>query len=1360
MHRERVDGKVLRATVHVTLKDKNGNEKANVSITPKSGSTWSVNLPAGVEVAEGDKVTAYQELNGNKSPEVTADAKSSLASGNKDKLKMPTGEIWIEQTSSNIISDDEQAEAVKMLKDANTEIEGDIKSVKFSIDGTEHAYYEVTYTDNSTSGKIEATDLKIKQVTETSMGADLDSITVVDNVIKGKLTGEGPFTDIKVQLILKVSGFDKSKFCDKKCTLDKNSSKPVDAVVDTTTGKFTYTLTGTEKIELDQVVGVTVKEKNKFISCSTTETVALKTPSKTEVRDPRTLTDEDKKAIDKAIRDANTVKGISKLPDWTANNIPAYIEFDKYGNARIISPTNVNGDWENYTEFIPNKKADGSLDVKDETEVITIKAEDLILNKAPDAPSVVEDENNTKITITPNLKLDSDIKEITISYTDKDGNLKTATAKKDSNDKWSTTDTNISINEDTAVIAISRSVLKGASDVSATVKDNGGLTKEETEQTAIGTTKVSADVKFDANEGTGTMDMKFVKINNEYALPQNGFTAPTNKEFKAWEVNGKEYAEGTLLSISGNTTVKAVWKDIEVKISYNGNGGSGTMTGTTVKKGSKYTLLANAFTAPDDTQEFDTWEVDGKKVAAGTEITVSKDTVIKALWKKIQVKVTYDANGGSGNMTGAQVDKGSKYTILPNSFTAPDDTQEFKAWEVDGQEVAPNTEITVNKDTTVKAIWKKIQVKVSYDANDGKGTMEAKTLDKGSKYTLLANGFTAPENKEFDGWMVGNEKKAVGDTITVDRDTVVKAIWKDIMVDVTFDKGEGSGEMAKVSVKKGGQYKLPDSKFTAPKNQKFIGWKVGDGTEVKAVGTEITVADNTKLTAVYQDIEHKVNFNGTEGSGKMDEKVVKQGDEYTLPENGFTAPKNKKFVGWKVGNEDKKPGDKITVNADTEVKAVWEDIMHKVTFNGNGGTGSMGEKSVKQGSKYTLPANGFTAPDKKQFKGWKIGDTEYAVGDEITVSGDTTVTAVWENAPKPNPEPNPGDTPGTNPEPNPGYYPDPTPNPTPNPNKPDNNKDNKKDEPKKPDTPTPPQPGPGKEELPVNPKPDGTQEITPDPEKTDEVEVTVTPDGKDPEKVKVEKDKDGNWITDRPDILKVDPKTGKITVAKGVKDVRAIATLKLERGFHERYLYGYVDDTVRPEGFITRCEAAALIARLANLDMTNADKPNFPDTPSAWYNTAINAVVAKNLMFADANGNFRPQEPITRGEFARALYYIDRHNDEIAPFEDIKGHIYEAAINQAYGNGLINGYLDGTFKPDAPIQRAEATKILNKYANRGVDSDGLSLVRQDLIHFTDIDESHWAYYEIMEAANTHEYERVVSTLYETWLKIVYDTKMK
>ncbi|UHR02440.1 S-layer homology domain-containing protein [Peptoniphilus sp. GNH] len=211
--------------------------------------------------------------------------------------------------------------------------------------------------------------------------------------------------------------------------------------------------------------------------------------------------------------------------------------------------------------------------------------------------------------------------------------------------------------------------------------------------------------------------------------------------------------------------------------------------------------------------------------------------------------------------------------------------------------------------------------------------------------------------------------------------------------------------------------------------------------------------------------------------------------------------------------------------------------------------------------------------------------------------------------------------------------------------------------------------------------------------------------------------------------------------------------VEMERGIHYKYLYGYKDHTVRPEGLITRAEAAALIARLANLDMSNKAKPNFKDTKSAWYNKAINAVVAKNLMFADKNGNFRPSEPITRGEFARALFFIDKKNDKVAPFADVKGHIYEEAINQAYGNDRIKGYADGSFKPDATITRAEAATILNHYANRSVTSEGLAKVHKDVVKFKDINENHWAYYEIMEAANTYEYERVKGTIPGTWLEI-------
>ena len=210
----------------------------------------------------------------------------------------------------------------------------------------------------------------------------------------------------------------------------------------------------------------------------------------------------------------------------------------------------------------------------------------------------------------------------------------------------------------------------------------------------------------------------------------------------------------------------------------------------------------------------------------------------------------------------------------------------------------------------------------------------------------------------------------------------------------------------------------------------------------------------------------------------------------------------------------------------------------------------------------------------------------------------------------------------------------------------------------------------------------------------------------------------------------------------------------MEIGRHYKYLYGYVDKTVRPEGMITRSEAAALIARLAELDMTDKTKPNFKDTPSAWYNSAINIMVKKDLMFGDKNGNFRPNEPITRGEFARALYYIDKKNDKVAPFADVKGHEFEAAINQAYGNDRIAGYPDGSFKPNAYIQRAEAARILNQYANRNVNIPGMEGVKKDLIRFTDINENHWAYCEVMEAANSHEYQRAQGSQVETWLRIL------
>ena len=165
----------------------------------------------------------------------------------------------------------------------------------------------------------------------------------------------------------------------------------------------------------------------------------------------------------------------------------------------------------------------------------------------------------------------------------------------------------------------------------------------------------------------------------------------------------------------------------------------------------------------------------------------------------------------------------------------------------------------------------------------------------------------------------------------------------------------------------------------------------------------IALTANTTVTAVWEDIPvvtYTVSFAANGGTGTMADVTGISG-EYTLPANGFTAPAGKQFKAWSVGGVEKAAGDKITVAANTTVTAVWEDIpvvTYTVSFAANGGSGTMADVTGVSGE-YTLPANGFTAPSGKQFKAWSVGGTEYAVGASITVSADTTVTAIWEDIP-------------------------------------------------------------------------------------------------------------------------------------------------------------------------------------------------------------------------------------------------------------------------------------------------------------------------------------------------------------------------
>jgi len=139
-----------------------------------------------------------------------------------------------------------------------------------------------------------------------------------------------------------------------------------------------------------------------------------------------------------------------------------------------------------------------------------------------------------------------------------------------------------------------------------------------------------------------------------------------------------------------------------------------------------------------------------------------------------------------------------------------------------------------------------------------------------------------------------------------------------------------------------------------------------------------------------------ISFDKNGGTGTMADVRKEVGDKYKLPTCAFTAPSNKRFKEWKIGNTSYDVGDEITLSESITVKAIWENIpQYTLTFDANGGTGTMDSVTKYEGEKYLLPESTFTAPEGKEFSKWLIGEDEYEVGAEITVTANATVKATY-----------------------------------------------------------------------------------------------------------------------------------------------------------------------------------------------------------------------------------------------------------------------------------------------------------------------------------------------------------------------------
>ena len=208
---------------------------------------------------------------------------------------------------------------------------------------------------------------------------------------------------------------------------------------------------------------------------------------------------------------------------------------------------------------------------------------------------------------------------------------------------------------------------------------------------------------------------------------------------------------------------------------------------------------------------------------------------------------------------------------------------------------------------------------------------------------------------------------------------------------------------------------------------------------------------------------------------------------------------------------------------------------------------------------------------------------------------------------------------------------------------------------------------------------------------------------------------------------------------------------------HFAYIVGYGNGEVRPQNNITRAEVATIFFRLLTDDVRdeNLTKTNrYSDVAAtSWYNTAVSTLSSMGIITGYPDGTFRPDAAITRAEFAAIAARFDNDGDKTAAkFSDIATHWAKDEISIAYNNGWITGYPDGTFGPQRDITRAETMTLVNRVLNRQPETED-DLLPNMTVWTDNANPKAWYYLAVQEATNSHYYEFKTNSKYEKWTEL-------
>jgi uncharacterized repeat protein (TIGR02543 family) len=518
------------------------------------------------------------------------------------------------------------------------------------------------------------------------------------------------------------------------------------------------------------------------------------------------------------------------------------------------------------------------------------------------------------------------------------------------------------------------------------------------------TTLPNHTVTFNSNGGSGTMNAQTANIPT--ALTLNSFTR-VGYSFSGWNTlangTGTAYADGAIYPFSADATLYAQWTALpNHTVTFNSNGGSGTMTAQTANVPTALTL--NTFTRVG--YSFSGWNTNaggtGTAYANGAIYPFSSDATLYAQWTALpNHTVTFNNNGGSGTMT-------PQTANIPTALTANTFTRvgySFSGWNTNaggtGTAYADGAIYPFSADATLYAQWTALpNHTVTFNSNGGTGTMIPQTANVPT--ALTANTFTRT-GYTFAGWNTlangTGTAYANGAIYPFSADATLYAQWTALPNHtVTFNSNGGSGTMPPQTANVPTALTL--NTFTRV-GYSFSGWNTnagGTGTAYANGATYSFAADITLYAQWTVLPNHTVTFNSNGGLGTMANQVANI--PTTLTANTFTRV-GYSFSGWNTNaggtGTAYADGAIYPFSADATLYAQWTALPnHTVTFNNNGGSGTMANQVANVPTVLTL--NTFTRTGYT-FAGWNTNaggtGTAYADGAIYPFSADATLYAQW-----------------------------------------------------------------------------------------------------------------------------------------------------------------------------------------------------------------------------------------------------------------------------------------------------------------------------------------------------------------------------